>query len=242
MRKEATSGMNIRPLFKLDSRLQLCASMVRENGKLADVGTDHAYLPIWLAKQGRISKAIAADINLGPLKKAAFNVRRYHVEETVSTRLSNGLDEIFPHEADDIVLAGMGGELISNIIERAPWLKNKEKHLILQPMTSAEELRRFLQKEGYAVSKEQAVRSDGRVYAVILASYDPQNLPKNELYPYIGLLTADTEESREYIARQAKSIEKHANGLQMSGQEEESVKYFHVLEELQKLLSDKTGE
>ena len=229
--------MNIRPLFKLDSRLQLCASMVRENGKLADIGTDHAYLPIWLAKQGRISKSIAADINLGPLKKASSNVRRYHMEETVGIRLSNGLDEIFPHEADDIVIAGMGGELIASIIEKASWLKNKEKHLILQPMTSAEELRRFLQKEGYAVLREEAVVSDGRVYAVMQAAYDPQNIPKSELYPYIGLLTADTEESRDYIRRQAKGIKKRASGLQISGQTEESVKYFHILEELQKLLN-----
>lgn len=229
--------MNIRPLFKLDSRLQLCASMVRENVRLADIGTDHAYLPIWLARQGHISSAIAADIHLGPLQKAASNVRRYHVEEAVSTRLSDGLELIFPHEADDIVLAGMGGELIASIIEKAPWLKNKEKHLILQPMTSAEELRRFLQKEGYAVLKEQAAVKDNHAYTVMLAAYDPQNISKSELYPYIGLLIADTEESREYIKRQAKAIEKRANGLKISGQTEEAGVYFHILEELQKLLN-----
>lgn len=228
--------MNIRPLFQLDSRLQLCASMVRENVKLADIGTDHAYLPIWLARQERISKAIAADIHLGPLQKAASNVRRYHVEEIVSTRLSDGLNEIFSNEADDIVIAGMGGELIANILEKAPWLKNSEKHLILQPMTSAEELRRFLQQEGYTVLKEQAAVDGSHAYTVMLAVYDPQNVPKNELYPYIGLLSGDTEESKEYIRRQANSIEKRANGLQVSGHAEEANAYFHILAELRKVL------
>lgn len=228
--------MKIRPLFQLDSRLQLCASMVRENVKLADIGTDHAYLPIWLARQERISKAIAADIHLGPLQKAASNVRRYRVEEIVSTRLSDGLDEIFPNEADDIVIAGMGGELIANILGKAPWLKNQDKHLILQPMTSAEELRRFLQQEGYAVQTEQAAVDGSHAYTVMLAVYNPQNVPKNELYPYIGLLLGDTEESKEYIRRQVNSIEKRANGLRVSGHTEEANAYFHILAELRRVL------
>ena len=84
-------------LFKLDNRLQLCASMVRENCKLADIGTDHAYLPIWLVKKEIIPKAIAADINMGPLQKAAFNIRRYSVGKNVDARLSDGLELIFPN-------------------------------------------------------------------------------------------------------------------------------------------------
>lgn len=228
--------MSIRPLFTLDNRLQLCASMVRENCRLADIGTDHAYLPIWLAKQGQISRAIAADVNIGPLKKAAFNIRRYHVEDRVEARLSDGLNEIFPNEADDIVLAGMGGELISELMASAPWLKNGEKHLILQPMTSAGELRLFLRKAGYAVLREQAVVSDKHVYAVMLVSYQSQNVPGGELYPYIGILSPDTEENREYIEKQAAGIEKHANGLRISGKPDEAAHYDHILEEIRKLL------
>lgn len=98
--------------------------------------SDHAYLHIWLVKKGVIQKAIAADINMGPLQKAAFNIRRYNVGKQVDARLSDGLELIFPNEADDIVIAGMGGELIADIIEKAPWLKDVQKHLILQPMTS----------------------------------------------------------------------------------------------------------
>ena len=78
---------------------------------------------------------------MGPLQKRHFNIRRYNVGKQVDARLSDGLELIFPNEADDIVIAGMGGELIADIIEKAPWLKDAEKHLILQPMTSAPELR-----------------------------------------------------------------------------------------------------
>lgn len=136
------------PLFRLGNRLALCASMVREGTKLADVGTDHAYLPIWLARKGRVSSAIAADVKPLPLRSAEQNIRRYYVEEQVTTRLSDGLRALSPDEADDIVLAGMGGELIIRLIGEAPWLKAGDKRLILQPMTSAEELRRFLERRG----------------------------------------------------------------------------------------------
>ena len=98
------------PLFRLGNRLALCASMVREGTKLADIGTDHAYLPIWLARKGRISSAIAADVKPLPLRSAEQNIRRYHVEEQITTRLSDGLRALSPDEAGDIVLAGMGGE------------------------------------------------------------------------------------------------------------------------------------
>ena len=123
------------PLFRLGNRLALCASMVREGTKLADIGTDHAYLPIWLARKGRISSAIAADVKPLPLRSAEQNIRRYHVEEQITTRLSDGLRALSPDEADDIVLAGMGGELIIRLIGEAPWLKAGDKRLILQPMT-----------------------------------------------------------------------------------------------------------
>lgn len=161
--------LNKKKLFQLDRRLQTCASMVRENQVLADIGTDHAYLPIWLVKKGVIQKAIAADINMGPLQKAAFNIRRYNVGKQVDARLSDGLELIFPNEADDIVIAGMGGELIADIIEKAPWLKDVQKHLILQPMTSAPELRTYLTEHGFAVKQEQAVQDGDHIYTVMRA-------------------------------------------------------------------------
>lgn len=190
--------------------------MVRENCKLADIGTDHAYLPIWLVKKEIISKAIAADINMGPLQKAAFNIRRYSVGKKVDARLSDGLELIFPNEADDIVIAGMGGELISTIIDKAPWLKDQEKRLILQPMTSEPELRNYLQKNGFSVKQEQAVRDGERIYTVMQAEYDPENVQTDALFPYVGILQADTEENKAYIERQCNRLQKRVDGLKQS--------------------------
>ena len=125
--------MREKTLFQLGSRLGLCAAMVRPGCRLADIGTDHGYLPVWLAKTGVIRSAVAADVREGPLQSARQNIERYGVEEQVTARLSDGLDLVSAQEADDIVIAGMGGELIARLVDRAAWLRDPQKHLILQP-------------------------------------------------------------------------------------------------------------
>ena len=113
-------GIFLDKLFSLDGRLSVCASLVRNGARLADVGTDHAYLPIWLAKNGKIISAVASDNRKKPLAAGMENIERYGCSEIVSTRLCAGLDDISPDEADDIVIAGMGGEMIAGILENAP--------------------------------------------------------------------------------------------------------------------------
>lgn len=223
------------PLFSLGNRLALCASMVREGTRLADIGTDHAYLPIWLAREGRISRAIAADVRISPLRSAEYHIRRHHTEEQVSVRLSDGLDAIFPNEADDVVMAGMGGELIVRLMEAAPWLKTGDKHLILQPMTSAEALRRYLAREGFAILREEAAEEDGHVYAVIQAAYDPERAGGGMLYPYIGRLNGSTPEGRAYIAKCAGRLSKKVQGMELSGNMEGARALRPILAGLQAL-------
>ncbi len=228
--------MGLHPLFSLGGRLQLCASMVRPGTALADIGTDHAYLPIWLAKQGKVARAIAADIKLGPLMKAEANIKRYRVKDIVSARLSNGLDAVFSTEADDIVIAGMGGEMIIQIISAAPWLKNEQKHLILQPMTSAEPLRVFLAEQNFAVLQEQAVVEDDRAYSVLLVRYSPEKVTVDELYPHIGKLTANTEDNRAYIRRRITNLEKKAGGLALSGKDSEAAELNGLIARMKAML------
>lgn len=210
--------------------------MIRSGGRVADIGTDHAYLPIWLARNGLVEKAIAADINLGPLQKAAMNVKRHLVSDLVETRLSDGLDQVFPHEADDIIIAGMGGETIAGIIQKAPWLKQNKKNLVLQPMTCAKELREFLAREGYALQDERAVLADGRVYSVMRAEYDPKQVPNTPLYPYIGLLNPSVPESRPYIERECGHLKKKAEGLKTAGRLPEAAQFFELADALQAVL------
>ncbi len=230
--------LNKKKLFRLNRRLQACAGMVRKDCVVADIGTDHAYLPIWLVKKEIIPKAIASDINIGPLQKAAFNIRRYNAGRQVDARLSDGLELIFPNEADDIVIAGMGGELIADIIEKAPWLKDAQKHLILQPMTCAPELRSYLSAHGFSVKREQAVQDGGHIYTVMQAEYDPAQVQTGNVFLQIGILTADTEENRAYIAQQCGRLQKRANGLRQSGkQAEEADKTEQVLAQLKQVLA-----
>ncbi len=208
--------MSMRPLFQLNSRLALCASAVYPGAAVADVGTDHAYLPIWLVKTGVCSKAVALDIREGPLARARENVRRYEVEDQVLLRLSDGLDALAPGEADQLVLAGMGGELIARILSRAPWVKAPGIHLVMQPMSAAPELRIWLRKQGFALRRERAVRDAGRIYTVMEADYAGEIPAVPARYPYLGAL-AYTEPSAAYAQRELRHLRNQARGAEVTG-------------------------
>lgn len=223
-------------MFQLGERLRLCASMVRPGCALADIGTDHAYLPIWLAKQGMISRAIAADVRPGPLERAQQNIERYQVQHLVSARLSDGLDAFQPSEAEDIVIAGMGGETMVQILSRAPWLKNAEKHLILQPMTTVSTLRHYLAVQGFTVLREQAVQDEGRVYSAFLTVYRPDLAQEDALYLQIGKLKADTPDNRLYIRKRIEQLQKKASGLARSGKQAEAEPLLRLIEQLYSML------
>lgn len=226
-----------RSCVSLGSRLLLCASMVRPFSKVADIGTDHAYLPIYLVQNGIICSAIAADVREKPLKTADTNIEHFVGRNKIITRLSNGLEGILPTEADDIIIAGMGGKNIINIIENAPWVKDKKKHLILQPMTSEPELRVFLSNEGFSVIKEKAAEEDRHIYTAMLVSFNPQNTAKGELFPYIGAIKPDTHENREYISKQLHRLKKRSEGLRISGKKREAENIEGLISEIQNIIN-----
>ena len=201
-------------MFEPDERLALCASFVREGAAVADIGTDHAYLPVWLVRSGKIPSAIAADLREGPLANAQANIERNGVSDRIKTVLSDGLDNIDENEADDIVIAGMGGELIAGIIGRALWLRDPCKHLILQPMTKADYLRRYLCENGFAVKEERACISLGKSYCVMLCEYDGKNRECSDETAYIGLLGNDgSYEAKRYIHMIREKLMKKIKGF-----------------------------
>lgn len=233
----------MRPLFQLDPRLALCASLVPQGARLADIGTDHGYLPVWLAKTGRISHAVAADLRSGPLKRAADNVKKYRVEALVETRLSDGLKAISREETDCVVIAGMGGEVITSILEAAPWLAEARTRLILQPMTRAEELRRYLLERGYEIVLEKPVLSQGRPYTVLLAEYTGKVEPQDALYPYLGKLRAAPffgEEERTaalaYFRRQQRHLLNLQRGAKAKSDFQALIEFQQALEALENLM------
>lgn len=225
-----------RPLFSLGERLSLCAAMVRPQTALADVGTDHAYLPVWLARKGLVRSAVAADVRPGPLQRARRNIAHYGVGGVVTARLSDGLDSVRPEEARDVVMAGMGGLLMARIVARTPWLREGSRRLILQPMTSAEDLRRSLSRQGFAVLRERCARENGHVYCVMLCAYDPPRCGGNERFFYTGRVSAKTPENRQYLRRQMIVLKKRIRGACLEGRPEEAEKLSSVRAQIGALL------
>ncbi len=199
--------------FSLDGRLSVCAALVRSGTKLADVGTDHAYLPIWLALNGRIASAVASDIRQKPLDSGLENIRKYGCENIISVRLCSGLDDIHSEEADDIVMAGMGGELIAKLIDNAPWIKSNDKRLILQPMTKAHILREYLFENGFDIISETPCTASGKYYTVICSEYTGKRKSYTLSDIYIGGLKSNAEYVDRYMSGILSKLKKQRNGI-----------------------------
>lgn len=150
--------------FLLSPRLQLVADLVAPGARFVDVGTDHAFLPVWLIRRGILKEAIASDLRQGPLERARQTAERYQVSQQISFRLCDGLKGILPEEVDTISIAGMGGETIAAILEAAPWTREGHKKLLLQPMSSQQDLRTWLQENGYRVDLEHLAQEGRRIY------------------------------------------------------------------------------
>ena len=155
--------------LELTPRLQAVASFVPAGARLADIGTDHAYLPVSLLLDGKISGAIAADLREGPLNRARMTAQEYHCTDKVSFRLCNGLADIKSYETDVISIAGMGGETIAEILSAAKWVQRNKIPVILQPMSTQPELRRWLYQNGYVILEEKLVQEGDTLYVVMLA-------------------------------------------------------------------------
>lgn len=159
-------GMPVAETLELGSRLRAIASLVPACRVLADIGADHGYIPAALLLEGRVERAIAADIGAGPLARARSTAEKYGLADCMELRLGDGLNVLAPGEADVIVIAGMGGDAISEILAAAPWSREKGL-LLLQPMSKAEVLRRWLPQNGYRVEGERLAQERGVLYPVL---------------------------------------------------------------------------
>ncbi|MBQ7744422.1 MAG: SAM-dependent methyltransferase [Ruminococcus sp.] len=200
-------------MITLDSRLSLCASFVRQDSKLADIGTDHAYLPVWLCQNGVCKSAVAADINPEPLSRGQLTIAQAGLEDKVKTRLSDGLKSISADEADDIVIAGMGGELIAKIILDCEYSRDKDKRFILQPMTKNELLIERLCQNGFEILSQDCCVASNKCYTVLLVQYSGEKRACSEVYPYIcELKPKENETHLRFIKAHIERLLKKANG------------------------------
>ncbi len=216
----------------LDSRLSACAELVRKGSKLVDVGTDHAYLPIWVAQNNIISSAVASDVREKPLMKGLENIKKYNCENIVSVRLSDGLDNIEENEADDIVISGMGAELIVKIMQRTPWIKNPDKRFILQPMTKTHILREYLCKNGFEIISETPCSQNGKYYTVIYSEYSGEKYNFAESFFYMGKLDCNNENSKKYMRSVFEDVINKKNGFEKSGQIEKASNFQKIIDDI----------
>ena len=197
------------------------ASFVRENTVAADIGTDHAFLPVYLILNGTIKFAVASDINKGPLERAVANAEKYGVSDKIHFALSDGLDGIEPEKygVGDIVICGMGGELIEKIISRSEYTKKSGVRLILQPMTFAPELREYLVSSGFNIIDEKLCKSSGKIYTVILAEYDGVKRAYTTAELMLGRKNIENggELLREYAKKLLNKLEIKINGKNRGG-------------------------
>lgn len=161
--------------IKLSARLQAAADMALRgediNKDAADIGTDHALLPVYLCQKG-CPRAFASDINEGPTDRARANIAKYGLSDKITAARRDGLDGIESFAPGVIIICGMGGELIADIISRSDYPSASRCRLVLQPMSMQDKLRRFLAGNGYAIYDETVVYDDGKYYQLISAEYD----------------------------------------------------------------------
>ena len=197
--------------LQLQPRLQLLADLVPQGARLADIGTDHGYLPVWLLQRNKIAAAIAADIGEEPLQHARRTAEEYGVDG-IEFRLCDGLKDIESGEVDTVVIAGMGGETIIHILSVAPWAKTAGAvTLLLQPMTKAGELRRWLADNGYCFTDERLVWDKDFLYPVFVVTGGKQS-PLTRLQEEYGVCLWDDPLCGDYLQLQIRKLERTIEG------------------------------
>lgn len=196
----------------LQPRLRAIADLVPNGTRLVDVGTDHGFIPVDLLLSERISSAIASDIGAAPLEHARRTAAVHDVTERIEFRLCDGLNGVSADEVDCIVIAGMGGDSIVSILEAAPWTK-ENVFLLLQPMSKAEVLRRWLSESGYCVTAERLVADKGVIYP-ILSVRGGQMRPVTEAQFWGGFLLDGDPLQERYLDERILRLRRAAAGLE----------------------------
>ena len=221
----------------LSPRLAAVASFVRGGSTVCDVGTDHAYLPISLCLSGKVLSAYATDVNEGPLLRAKEHIRAFGLEEKISTFLTDGLSGLGSLGCDHILICGMGGDLIQRILDDAPWIKDPNIRLILQPMTHDDTLRSYLASHGFAIIDEALAKED-RIYRILCAEYTgiPEELTEIERIFGRANLLRGGELFLEYV-----SFVHHVYSVRRDGKRGAGVPYEEeerLLQKMEVLLHD----
>lgn len=209
----------------LDNRLKMCAEMVDGKGIVCDIGTDHAYLAAELIQSGKCEKVIASDVKLGPLGAAQRTVEKYNIADKVKLVRSDGLENVSLDGVSDIVIAGMGGETIVEILHKCDKLAESSIRLILQPMTKAEVLRKWLYDSNFAITAEKVAEDGEKLYVVMCAEWSGQFQRLTETEAFAGFFSEDDPLAQKYRSNEAARLRKVGAALEKGGMRAESVHF-----------------
>ncbi len=221
----------------LSNRLKAIYDMVGKVDVLADIGTDHAYLPICLKKDNHVSRIILSDVNRGPLDTARNNVSEAGIVEDVSFRLGSGLEPYEEGEVDVYVIAGMGGNLIADILRADEEVARSASFLVLQPMKNQRVLRKYLNENSFEIIEELVVREDGRFYEVIKVSKGEQNkLTVSELE--LGYKMRKTACYKEFLTYKKEKYLDIIARMSLASESLDVTIYEEYIDEIEKIIKD----
>lgn len=227
--------------MNLSERLLMNVSLVPEGAKVADIGCDHGYAAIWLVRQGISDKVIAMDVNRGPIERARKHVHEAGLDEHIECRQSDGTEKLLPGEVDTLMITGMGGPLMTDILAARKEILDGVNTLILQPQSEIAAVRRFLLQYGFFICREKACQNDGKYYFAILAEKGdvPENVALQDWqYRYGTYLVQEKnpilmqyllKERNTYLSILGKMEKNHAKG-------ERKKEIQHMISDIEKCL------
>ncbi len=219
----------------MDQRLKIILELIDKNSKgICDVGTDHGFVPVKLAADGYNGNIIAADINPEPLRRAESNANSLNVSERIVFCLHNGLPEHFSDKFDTAVIAGMGGDLICSIIDRADWIFSDKYTLILQPMTKPEIVRYYLANNGFNITEDWLASDRGRLYQVIKCKFTSVNDKYTDLELFSGKISICNDKAMYFrlLTNLRENMEMILNKTTAAGKRQAEVFYGNILNEI----------
>lgn len=217
----------------ISERLKTLSGYVRQGSRVADIGTDHGFLPIYLVAQNVAPAAIASDLRQGPAAVARKNIEKAGLFDRIEVRVGNGLALVSQNEVDDIVIAGMGGETIVEILDAAPWVIHPHYRLILQPMSHAEILREWLYRRGFSTETELLLEDGGRDYIVLVTAYTAAEPVTDEFRYWRGELQSPN--GRPYWQKTAAYLKERASGCTARGEQQTAARFLDIAEQLLRL-------
>ena len=224
---------------ELSLRLKKVSEYVRPGSDAADIGTDHAFLPVYLIQNNICKKVIACDVRKGPLLNAQKTLISVGLKDEIELRQSDGLSAFYPDEADDIIICGMGGTLITRILNECLWIKNSHYRLIIQPQSHEYEVREFLFSNGFSLIDDFTVEENGFIYYGLCAEYNGINSKYSNCDIWYGNTLKNKDViSNKYSQRVTDYLKVRYDSALKFGKDNEAGYFRNILSEAEEIIND----